>query len=130
MVWYCEVMRPFQLVSLVLVSCSGGGSSGPDAAPDSPPVKVVALSSCPTTVAATVVDSPTMFVPAMTTIRVGEVVKFTINAEHFVIPNVGAASDPALMVSRGETKCFRFNVTGTYGFVCGVHGFAGTITVQ
>ena len=100
------------------------------AAPDSPPVKVTALSSCPTTVAATVVDSPSTFVPKATTIAVGDVVKFEINAEHYVIPNLSTTTDPALMVARGETKCFRFGVVGTYGFACGVHGFAGTVTVQ
>jgi len=71
-----------------------------------------------------------MFIPKASTITVGQVVKFVITAEHFVIPNTLTTTDPALMVSRGETKCFRFNVPGTYGFLCGVHSFTGTITVQ
>ncbi len=126
------VMHRLALVTFVLAGCSGGGGGGGtvDAAPDTPPVKVMALSSCPATVAATFMDSPTMFIPTSAAIKIGDVVKFVITAEHFVIPNVGTTTDPALMVSRGETKCFRFNVTGSYGFACGVHGFIGTITVQ
>lgn len=122
-------MRGIVLSCLVLTSCGGGGSESPPM-PDAPTVKVTALSSCPTTVTATVQDSPTMFVPPMTTIAVGDVVKFDITAEHFVKPSLTANTDPALMIARGEEKCFRFNVAGQYGFVCGVHGFAGTIIVQ
>ena len=71
-----------------------------------------------------------MFIPKETMINVGQDVKFVITAEHFVLPNTLTTTDQALMVSRGETKCFRFKVPGTYGFLCGVHGFTGTITVQ
>jgi plastocyanin len=117
-----------------MAACGGGGGNSdgghPDASPDGPVVKVMALSSCPATVGATVMDSATMFIPMSSTIQAGGVVKFVITSEHFVIPNVGTTTDSALMVSRGETKCFKFNVVGTYGFACGVHGFIGTITVQ
>ncbi len=108
----------------------GGGTVTVDAAPDSPPIAVVELSSCPSTVAATITDSPTAFIPKMTTITAKQVVKFDITAEHFVLPNTLTTTDPAIKVSRGRTVCFRFDVTGTYGFLCGVHGFTGTITVQ
>jgi plastocyanin len=97
---------------------------------DAPPAPVVALASCPSAVAVTVEDSPTKFIPAMSTIHAGEVVKFAITAEHFVIPHLSQPSDDALRIGRGETKCFRFSVPGPYNFVCGVHGFVGTITVQ
>jgi plastocyanin len=112
-----------------LIACSGGGSSSPPMV-DAPPVPVVTLASCPATVAATVEDSPTKFVPDMSTIAVGQVVKFDITAEHFVIPSLNKPTDQALMIGRGETKCFRFDVPGVYIFVCGVHGFIGNITVQ
>jgi plastocyanin len=120
------------LVMSLAAACDTGGGGGVtvDAAPDVPPTPVVALSDCPATVAATIMDSPTMFIPKATTIGVRQDVKFVITAEHFVLPNTLTTTDPALMVSRGETKCFRFNVPGTYGFLCGVHGFTGTITVQ
>jgi len=125
-------MYKASLVLLVVASCDTGGgqSSAIDAAPDTPPIPVVALSSCPPVVAATIMDSPTMFIPKETNIPAKEVVKFVITAEHFVIPNTLTTTDPALMVARGETKCFKFNVPGTYGFLCGVHSFTGTITVQ
>lgn len=74
-------------------------------------------------------DSPTMFIPKDSTISVGEVVKFVITAEHFVLPNTLVNTDSMLMVSRGQTKCFRFGVAATYGFLCGAHGFTGSVTV-
>lgn len=125
-------MYKASLLLLALAACDTGGGSGMtiDAAPDVPPVPVTALSSCPSSVAATIMDSPTMFLPKETTINVGQDVKFVITAEHFVLPNTLTTTDQALMVNRGETKCFRFKVPGTYGFLCGVHGFTGTITVQ
>lgn len=71
-----------------------------------------------------------MFIPNAVTLSVGQVAKFVITSEHFVIPNTLTTTDPALMVKRGETKCFRFDVPGMYNFLCGVHGFTGSITVQ
>jgi plastocyanin len=117
---------------LVLAACEAGGGGGTviDAAPDAPVIPVVELSSCPSTVAGTVQDSPTMFIPKDTTIGRGQIVKFAITAEHFVLPNTLVNTDDALMVGRGRTICFQFNVIGTYGFLCGAHGFTGTITVQ
>jgi plastocyanin len=115
-----------------LVACTTTSDPGTpvDAAVDAPATPVVALSSCPSSVAGTVTDTPTMFLPKDTTIPKNQIVKFVITAEHFVQPNTLTTTDPALMVSRGQTKCFQFNVPGTYGFLCGVHGFTGTITVQ
>lgn len=128
-----RAMREFWIVLLVAAACDSGGTQNVpiDAAPDAPPPRpVVELSSCPAAVAATIMDSATTFIPKASTIGVGQDVKFVITAEHFVIPNTLTTTDPALMVGRGQTKCFRFNVTGTYGFLCGVHSFTGTITVQ
>ena len=47
-----------------------------------------------------------------------------------MLPNTLTTTDDVLRVSRGQTKCFKFNVRGTYGFLCGAHGFTGTVTVQ
>jgi plastocyanin len=116
---------------IVVAACDSGGSSTPiDAAPDAPVAAVELLDRCPATVAATVTDSSVAFIPMDTTIPAGDDVKFMITAEHIVIPNTLTTTDPALMIGRGETKCFRFHKPGTYGFLCQVHGFTGTITVQ
>src|SRR5689334_7840648 len=121
------------VVLLLVAACETGGGGDTvqiDAAPDAPAIPVVALSSCPSTVAATVTDTPTMFVPKDSPILLHQVVKFVITAEHFVLPNTLVNTDQVLRVDRGETKCFRFDVRATYGFLCGAHGFTGTITVQ
>lgn len=126
-------MRSTGLIAmLVFAACDAGGGNSVtvDAAPDVPPTPVVELSKCPPLVAAEIIDSPTMFIPKMVTIPRGEVVKFTITSEHFVLPNTLTTTDPALNIGRGQTKCFEFNVPGTYGFLCGVHSFTGTITVE
>lgn len=124
-------MRSAVVVVMFAAACeTGGGGTAIDAAPDVPVPPVVTLTDCPAAVAATIQDSPTMFIPKETTINKGQTVKFTITAEHFVIPNTLTTTDSMLSVKRGETKCFRFNTVGTYGFLCGVHGFTGTITVN
>jgi plastocyanin len=125
-------MRSAVVVVLFATACEtgGGSSSAADAAPDVAVAPVVTLADCPAVTAATIEDSPTMFIPKETTINKGQSVKFMITSEHFVLPNTLVNTDPMLNVKRGETKCFKFNAVGTYGFLCGVHGFTGTITVQ
>ena len=118
------------LVVLGAAACSGSNNVPIDGAPDSPPVPVVALSSCPSIVDATIIDTPTAFVPKLTMTRPGGIIKFVITSEHFVIPNTLTTTDFVFMVSRGQTQCFKFNVAGSYGFLCGVHGFTGTIEVM
>lgn len=118
------------VVLTLLIACDSSSSVVADAAPDVAIVPVVTLASCPSAVEATIQDSPTTFVPKLTTIPRAGTVKFEITAEHFVLPNTLTTTDEALNVKRGESKCFRFNTPGTYGFLCGVHGFTGTITVQ
>jgi plastocyanin len=124
-------MRTAVVFVLFAAACeAGGGNTAVDAAPDVAIAPVVTLDDCPAFVAAMIEDSPTMFIPKETTINKGQSVKFVITSEHFVLPNTLTTTDPALNVKRGETKCFKFNTVGTYGFLCGVHGFTGTITVQ
>ena len=121
------------LFALALAGCTTGSTpSTPaiDAQPADAPPAVMLLAKCPDSVAGTIQDSPTMFIPKETTISVGQVVKFIITAEHFVIPNTLTTTDDALRIGYGQTKCFQFNTPGVFGFLCGVHSFTGTITVQ
>jgi plastocyanin len=117
-------------ISWLCLAACGGSSGSPDPAPDASLIVIDELATCPSSVAGTVFDSPSAFVPMMTTISAREVVKFDIGSGHFVIPNISTTTDDALRVGEGQTKCLQFNVPGTYGFACGVHGFAGTIAVQ
>jgi plastocyanin len=115
---------------MAVMGCTAGEmSSSIDAMPDAV-VPIITLSSCPAVVDATITDTPTAFVPRDTTVGRTGIVEFVITSEHFVLPNTLVATDAALNVGRGETKCFKMMVKGTYGFLCGVHGFTGTITVQ
>lgn len=123
-------MRILWAALIFAAACGGGTSTPADAAPDTPVAPVELLDRCPDFVAGTVTDSSTAFIPMDTTIRAGDDVKFMITSEHIVIPNTLVMTDPALNIGRGETKCFRFHEPGTYGFLCQVHGFTGTITVQ
>lgn len=126
-----DVMR-IVCVAMIFAACDSGTTPAApkDAAPDVAVIPVELLDSCPGGVAATVTDSSMAFIPKDTTIGVGQDVKFMITAEHIVIPNTLVNTDPSLNIGRGETKCFRFHKAGTYGFLCQVHGFTGTITVQ
>jgi plastocyanin len=92
--------------------------------------KVVALATCPTSVAATMTTGASAFSPTASTVNVGDVVKLTTTVGHNVVPNTLVNTDSALNVGQNVTKCFQFNAAGTYGIACGFHGFAGTITVQ
>ncbi len=68
-----------------------------------------------------------MYTPASSTIAVNQVVKFVMIAgsNHDVNAN-GKGFDTGF----GVTKCFKFNVAGSYTFKCTPHNFTGTIVVQ
>jgi plastocyanin len=123
------------LAALVLSACGGDEpGDGPmiDAAAVQmdAPANVQALATCPATVAATVTTLSDKFSPITSTVSVGSVVKLTTTIGHTVIPNTITTTDSALNVGQNMTKCFQFNAAATYGIACGIHGFAGTITVQ
>jgi plastocyanin len=128
-------MTRLALAAMMIAACGGdddGGSATPDAATmiDASQAKVIALASCPATVAATMTSTESAFSPMATTISVNGVVKLMMTNGHNVIPNTLTTTDSVLRVSEGATKCFEFRAVGTYGIACGFHGFAGTITVQ
>ncbi|HEY5949887.1 MAG TPA: plastocyanin/azurin family copper-binding protein [Kofleriaceae bacterium] len=129
-------MTRFALAALLFAACGGddGGGVTADAAktPDAATNKVVAV-TCPTTADATVMttNGSFSFMPAATPLALNGVVKFVMSSEHNVVPNtIAPMTDPGLMVNFGETKCLKFTAVGTFGFACGPHSFAGTVTVQ
>jgi plastocyanin len=124
---------------LVLAAACGGDDGGGGVTPDAPAQtpdaastnKVVTV-TCPTTADAmvTISSGGSAYSPMTQTVPVNAVVKFVMTATHDAKPNPQTTSDPGLSVNFGETKCLKFTATGTYGFYCSAHGFAGTITVQ
>ena len=123
------------LCVVALAACGGNDTGKPvDAKPIDGTVntKVVTTDCATSTPAATVMttDAVNMYMPMATTITMGQVVKFITSATHDVNPNPIGTSDPGLKVGFSMTKCLRFTETGTFGFFCSNHSFAGTITVN
>lgn len=123
----------------LLVACAGDGDGGggtptPDAAPpaiDAPAATVLEVAPCPGTPDAIVTtrDDVYVYMPATTTIAVGQVVRFDTSLYHDVAP-LPPMTDAALSVGFGTTRCLRFTAPGTFRFKCTPHGFSGTITVN
>jgi plastocyanin len=120
-----------------LAGCGSETPSGPaDAAPGdgggSGAANVMAV-TCPSTVPLTVsagnADMMFNYTPSNAPIPVGSVVKFVMGTIHTVEADV-RGSDPAINVGLGQTRCLKFNKTGTFGFHCQPHGFPGTVTIQ
>lgn len=123
---------------VLLAACSGddGGGMVTFDAPqsiDAPANAVMEVSCTGITPSASVMtnDASFSFMPAATTISVGQVVKFTTSASHNVAPNPSAPkTDPGLSVGFNKTACLKFTAAGTFGFFCMPHGFTGTVTVN
>jgi len=128
------MMRSSLLATFFLVACGGGdgGGGGVDGGVDAPATTVMVVDPCPATPDATVIteDSSFAYMPQMTTITQGQVVKFVTSASHDVKPSGSKPSDPGLNVGFNKTACLRFTQTGTFNFVCSIHGFAGAIQVN
>jgi len=122
------------LAALLVAACSDPGGGG---TADAPPTidmntnKVVPV-TCPATADATITVNMagTSYMPMATTVPVNAIVKFMMTSLHDAKPNTLTTSDPGLVVGFGETKCLKFTATGTFGFFCTAHSFAGTVTVQ
>jgi len=131
------MFRRSLLLLLPLAACSGDAPSaqidaaapGGDAAVAVASVKQVA---CPAGAVPTVdaQNAANAFTPKDSTVAVNGIVKFTMGTEHDVVPNTITSTDTGLNVAFGATTCLQFTKAGTFGFACGTHGFAGTITVQ
>jgi plastocyanin len=127
-----ESMKRTALALLVLAAC-GGDDGGTTPQMDAPMnTNKVQSVTCPTTADATVMTTNTVdaYMPMATTVPKNAVVKFVMSSFHNAAPNTVTTTDPGLVVGFGETKCLKFTETGTFGFFCSTHSFAGTITVQ
>ncbi|HUS27048.1 MAG TPA: plastocyanin/azurin family copper-binding protein [Kofleriaceae bacterium] len=125
-------MKRFAVALVMLAAC--GGDDGSTPMPDAPNMTTnkVQTVTCPTTADATVMTTAAVdaYMPATQTVPKNAVVKFVMASTHDVAPNTIGTSDPGLVVGFGATKCLKFTETGTFGFFCSAHSFAGTITVQ
>lgn len=114
---------------LALAACSGGGDDDDTPPTDGPAVgKVMEVTPCAGETA-TIMTLDTRFDPMTATITKNQIVKFINDPGHDIKPN-GTMTDAALLIGDGQTKCFKFTATGTFGFRCAIHGFVGTITVN
>ena len=105
----------------------------PKKQPDAAAATTVVTVDCGSTTAAatvTTTDGMSSYSPMATSITMGQVVKFVTSLNHDVKPNPLNHPDPGLTVDFNMTKCLRFTSTGTFGFMCSVHGFVGTVTVN
>jgi plastocyanin len=119
--------------ALALAAC-GGGVGDDDAPMDTAQqASVMVVTPCAGE-NATIVSLASRFDPMSVTITMGQIVKLvaepTGSEPHDIMPALTGTTDPALVVPRGETRCFRFTAPGTYNFRCAVHGFLGSVVVN
>jgi plastocyanin len=131
------LMRSLPVLLISLAACSDSGSTAADARQSDGPGGSVVAVTCPATVPLTVDAADgqsstfTLTPPGTTPVPLGGIVKFTMHAEHNVVPDPAAAkTDAGLKVNQNETKCLQFTQTGTFGFMCSIHGFKASITVM
>lgn len=118
---------------LALNACGGGGDNGgmPDAAGTDAPASSVMVVTCPAQPAATFTTQLSSFSPSTASISVGEIVQFVSTSTHPIGPLPGSAeTDPGISVAEGQTKCLKFMASGTFKFICKVHSYLGTLTVN
>jgi plastocyanin len=130
-------MTRLVLAAILFAGCGGddgGGGVTADAsmADGSGSSNKVVTVTCPATADAevTISSGGSAYSPMASTVPINAVVKFIMTATHDAKPNPQTTTDPGLSVDFGETKCLKFTASGTFGFYCSAHGFAGTVTVQ
>lgn len=122
---YSSIMRSVFLVSLAATLAAACGDDGGSSAPIDAPSPVAKVTCAGATVAATVTTVGFAFDPRDTTISAGQIVKFTMPADHSAISDTGL-----FRADLGAEACFRFDAAGTYPFHCEPHLFPGSIVVQ
>lgn len=103
-----------------------------DAPPD--PMATVMTVTCPANpndIAETVTTSNFQFTPKTITIAVNDIVKFSPENIHNVIPGA-MPTDPGLLTgAAGEERCLQFTMPGMFNYRCMPHpGMTGSVTVQ
>jgi plastocyanin len=117
---------------LTLAACSDDSTGTPDGPPtvDAPSATVMAV-TCPATVAETITTQAASFDKPTATISRGAIVKFVSTSTHPIGPFPGGQmTDPGIVVGEGQTKCLMFTAAGTFKYICTVHSYLGTITVN
>lgn len=122
------------LLPLCLLASAACGDDG--ATPDAPrlidaPAATVMTVTCPAGNVTTLTTLGTAFDMPTLTITRGQIVKFVSTPTHPVGPFPGGQmTDPGLVVPENQTRCLMFTATGTFKFICTVHQYLGTITVN
>jgi plastocyanin len=128
-----SIRSSLALSFLALAACGDdGGGTSVDASPgvDASAATVMTV-TCPATPADTITTQSSSFDKPNVTITRGAIVKFVSTATHPIGPFPGGqTTDPGLVVAEGQTKCLMFTATGTFKFICTIHSYAGTITVN
>jgi len=117
---------------LALAACGDDGGGGVDAPSgvDAAPATVMMV-TCPATPAATIMTQATSFSPATATISKGAIIQFVSTATHPIGPFPGGQmTDPGIVVPENTTRCLQFTASGTFKFICTVHSYLGTVTVN
>jgi plastocyanin len=110
-------------VVAALAAC--GSNSTKSDTPVSTTIQTVSCTGITPAATVSTTATSTAYSQPSTTITMGQVVQFTMASAHNV-----SSTTPGLAVDFGQTKCLQFTATGMFHFMCSVHGFTGTITVQ
>jgi hypothetical protein len=127
---FVRSLLPISILALAACGDDGGGGAV-DARPIDGPGSTVMMVTCPAGTVPTITTLAAAFdMPTMTIAR-GSIVKFVSTATHPVGPfPTGVDTDPGIVVPEGQTRCLMFTATGTFKFICTVHSYLGTITVN
>jgi plastocyanin len=132
-------MKSLALFALLLAACGGDDSpakmdSGNGSGSGSGSGNAVQTVTCSGTPAAVVSTDDAMmkYIYSTTTppsVSIGAVIEFKTSVIHNVIPGL-APTDPGLHVDYSKDVCLKFTTAGTFNFICQMHGFKGSVTVN
>jgi plastocyanin len=115
---------------LALAACGGDDGGGVDAPKADASGATVMTVTCPSGNVPTITTLASAFDMPTLAISQNGIVKFVSTATHPVAPFPGPMTDPGIVVPEGQTRCLQFTATGTFKFICRIHSYLGTITVN